>query len=196
MLAIAGLLLGSALILAPDLSEARPGPILVAQPGPSPEAQPSPPPGAPAGASPVAKTSLATPTPSALADLVGGETGNRILLVVGAGLILVVGIAWALSNRQESTPSAEQLDHIREFVEHDFARQVAHGLQTAGTADGPALPSVANDPAWRQVFTHQLGLHNEFYRLSKSKALEVYTEHIDEAVRKQVAAAREQPADV
>jgi hypothetical protein len=181
-------------LLSLDLSWARSGSILAAQPGPSPEAKPSPSPGAQAGASPVTKQSLATPTPSALADLVGGETGNRILLFLGGALILVVGTAWLLSNRQESMPSAEQLEHIREFVERDFARQVAHGLQSAGTAGGAAPPSVANDPAWRKVFTHQLGLHNEFYRLSKSKALEVYTEHIDEAVRKQVAALREQPA--
>ncbi len=190
-----GLLLAGALAAAPGPLAAQPGATPVAQPSPSPATKPSP--------SPTPRQSLATPTPSALADLFSGPTGNQILVVVGAVLIIIASVAWVLSNRAERKPSVEQLEQIREFVEGDFARHVAEGLAARDPALGalgaPGVPeaeptSVAQDPAWRKAFVHQLGLHNEFYLLGKAEALEIYTTHIDAAVKRRYAALQEESA--
>ncbi len=153
------------------------------QPAPSPAASPSPSPAVRVSPSP-------TPTPSGLAALFTGELGNRILVVIGVILIVVIGVAWIFSNRAEARPTPEQLEAIRQFVETDFARYVVRGLTARQNLETIQAPNISNDPAWRKVFVHQLDLHNEFYRLSKRPALELFEAHIDKAVARELEAQR------
>jgi hypothetical protein len=151
------------------------------QPSPSPAAKPSPSP-----------SPAAAPT-SPIDALMSGEMTTQLLLGIGIVLGAIGAAGWYLSNRAEAEPRGDDLVALRRFVEVEFAPFVAQGLAAGGTGAGTvANASVANDPAWRKVFAHHLDLHNEFYRLSKRRALAVYTEYIDAAVRRELDALKPQ----
>jgi hypothetical protein len=151
------------------------------QPSPSPAAKPSPSP----SPSPAAGPS------SPIDALMRGEMTTQLLLGIGIVLGLIVAAGWYLSNRAEAQPRGDDLVALRQFVEGEFARFVAQGLVADGTGAGTVADvSVANDPAWRKVFAHHLDLHHDFYRLSKRRALAVYAEHIDAAVRRELEALK------
>jgi hypothetical protein len=148
-------------------------------PSPSPAVKPSP--------SPAAK-----PTGTAVPEGLSGDWIQPTLLTIGVVLVAVTGVGWYFSNRAEATPNAEQREDIRRFVERDFARYVARhhvppGPGVPGAAAAHAV-SIAGDEGWRKVFLHHFGLHNELSHFSKQVALEIYTQYVDDAVRRELAA--------
>jgi hypothetical protein len=113
-------------------------------------------------------------------------TSNTTLLVIGILLMILVGIAWVMSNRAEATPNEDQLDEMRRFVNDHFAKYVARGLAAEGVGPVP----VSHDPAWRKVYLQHLRLHNELYAFRKDIALRLFDADIDEAVRRELDALR------
>ena len=172
----------------PDAQPARTDVVQPASPAASPVAKPG---GSPA-AKPAAKPAAAA-APAATAAEPGWSWINQyvslttLLVGLAVGLSLVSFVGWYLSNRAEATPDAEHLAEMRRFVEEDFARYVASGLPLDG--DG-ATVTVSNDEGWRKLFVHHVRLHNELYRFSTKTALAVYTAHVDDAVRRALAARR------
>lgn len=170
----------------PPTSEVRPSAPAI-QPSPSAVAKPSP-------------SAVAKPSPSAVAKPGGAaapsEPGwawiNRyvsltaLLAALGAGLLLLAGIAWYRSNRAEAAPGPEHLAQMRRFVEEDFARFVAAGLPL----EVDEAPLLSRDDGWRTLFTHHVKLHNELYRFSTRTALAIYTAHVDDAVRRALTERR------
>ena len=161
-----------------DVQPARTG----AQPKPSPAAKPA--------ASPAAKPAAGAATPAVdpgwgwITQYVSMTT---LLVSLALALALISFVGWYRSNRDERTPDPEHLAEMRRFVEEDFARYIASGLPLEGNG---APPSVSTDSGWRKLFVHHLQLHNELYRFSTKTALDVYTAHIDDAVRRAFDARR------
>jgi hypothetical protein len=173
-----GVLLGVALAV-PSFGAAAQTP-----PSPSPAVTPSP--------SPAAK-----PAGTAVPEGLTGDWIQPTLVTIGVVLVAVTGIGWYFSNKAEAAPNAEQREDIRHFVERDFARYVARhqvvGAGPPGVGGGQAV-SIAGDEGWRKVFLHHFGLHNELSHFSKQVALEIYTQYIDDAVRRELAAPHASPS--
>jgi hypothetical protein len=110
-------------------------------------------------------------------------TSDSMLLGIGILLIVVVCIAWYMSNRAEATPNEDQLVEMRAFVNEHFAKYVARGL----AAEGSGAVAISGDPAWRKVYLQHLRLHNELYAFRRDVALRVFDAEIDAAVRRQLA---------
>jgi hypothetical protein len=113
-------------------------------------------------------------------------TSDQTLLAIGIILLILTGVAWKMSNRAEATPNEDQLIEMRRFVTDHFAKYVARGL----TAKGHGPIAISGDPAWRKVYLQHLRLHNELYAFRKDIALRLFVAHIDDAVRREVDAAR------
>ena len=160
-----------------------------ASPTASPAASPATKPAAKPGASPAAKPGAAAPTVSEPGWNWINNYISLTTLLTGLGVVLagVGAVGWYRSNRAEARPDAEHLEEMRRFVEEDFARYVAAGLPL--DSEGP-IPPVSTDEAWRTLFVQRIKLHNELYRFDTNAALGVYTAHVDEAVRRALAARR------
>lgn len=113
-------------------------------------------------------------------------SSDATLLGIGVFLTIIVGIAWVFSNRAEATPNVDQLAEMRHFVNNHFAQYVARGL----AAEGASAVTVSQDRAWRKVYLQHLKLHNELYSFRKDVALQVFTQDIDAAVTRELAALR------
>ena len=114
------------------------------------------------------------------------QTTNGLLSAIGLVLLAICVVAWLRANRAEATPSPEQVEQIRHFVEGHFARYVARGLTAEGVE--PSAVTVADDRAWQKVYLQHLRLNSELYAFRTDVALDVFKQSIDEAVRRELAA--------
>ena len=179
----------ASLLLAACDSAATPAPTAAPTTASKPAAAASP------AGSPAASASPSPSPAAAAASGGGGSTWARIrdsltsdLTLVVIGVLLSIGVvaAWMMSNRAEATPNEDQRAEMRNFVNDHFAKYVARGL----VAEGIGPVAISRDPAWRRVYIQHLRLHNELYAFRKDIALSLFDTYIDEAVRRELEAAR------
>ncbi|MFN8523348.1 MAG: hypothetical protein U0821_09630 [Chloroflexota bacterium] len=107
------------------------------------------------------------------------------LIGIGVVLALLALVAWYRSNRAEAQPSREQQQHIREFLERDFAPYVARGFRLTGES----VRAISEDRGWQRVFLHRLAIHADLNGLDAGPCLGIFREHVDAAVKRQLEAS-------